>query len=335
MKVAVFSTKPYDQQFLQAANTSYNHEFVFFEPRLTLDTIVLAADFPAVCVFVNDQLDAEVIEALAHQGTQLIALRCAGFNNIDLMAAEQHQLTIVRVPAYSPYAVAEHTLGMILSLNRQFHRAYTRIREGNFSLDGLLGFDVYGRTVGVVGTGQIGVNVARVMRGIGCEVLAYDPMPNPACDEFDVRYVSLNELLSQSDIVTLHCPLMPETYHMINAETIQQMKPGVMLINTSRGALLDTAEVIIALKDGHIGYLGLDVYEEEQDLFFENLSNNVLQDDTFARLLTFPNVLITGHQAFFTREALERIASTTVANITSFEQDEPLPNLVSTKHLAK
>ena len=335
MKVAVFSTKPYDQQFLQAANTSYNHEFVFFEPRLTLDTTVLAADFPAVCVFVNDQLDAEVIEALANQGTRLIALRCAGFNNVDLVAAQQHRLTIVRVPAYSPYAVAEHTLGMILSLNRQFHRAYTRIREGNFSLDGLLGFDVYGRTVGIVGTGQIGVNVARVMKGIGCDVLAYDPMPNPACDEFDVRYVSLNELLSQSDIVTLHCPLMPETYHMINAQTIQQMKPGVMLINTSRGALLDTAEVIIALKDGHIGYLGLDVYEEEQDLFFENLSNNVLQDDIFARLLTFPNVLITGHQAFFTREALERIASTTVANITSFEQDEPLPNIVSTKHLAK
>lgn len=335
MKIAVFSTKPYDQQFLQAANTSYNHEFVFFEPRLTLETSVLASGFPGVCVFVNDQLDAKVIEALARHGTQLIALRCAGFNNVDLVAAEQQQLTVVRVPAYSPYAVAEHTLGMILSLNRQFHRAYTRIRDGNFALDGLLGFDVYGRTVGIVGTGQIGINVARIMKGIGCEILAYDPIPNPACEEFGVRYVSLTELLSESDIVTLHCPLMPETYHIINAETIQHMKPGVMLINTSRGALLDTSEVITALKDGHIGYLGLDVYEEEQDLFFENLSNQVLQDDTFARLLTFPNVLITGHQAFFTREALERIASTTIGNITSFEQGEALPNQVSTEHLAK
>ncbi|NOK61581.1 MAG: 2-hydroxyacid dehydrogenase [Chloroflexi bacterium AL-W] len=335
MKIAVFSTKPYDQQFLQAANTSSDHEFVFFEQRLTRDTSALAADFPGVCVFVNDQLDADVVEALAHQGTRLIALRCAGFNNVDLMAAKQHQLTVVRVPAYSPYAVAEHTLGMILALNRQLYRSYTRIREGNFALDGLLGFDVYGRTIGIIGTGQIGVNVARIMKGIGCEILAYDPMPNPACDEFGVRYVALTELLSRSDIVTLHCPLMPETYHIINAETIQLMKPGVMLINTSRGALLDTSDVIVALKDGHIGYLGLDVYEEEQDLFFENLSNKVLQDDVFARLLTFPNVLITGHQAFFTREALERIASTTVANITSFEQGEALPNKVSTKHLAK
>ena len=333
MNIAVFSTKPYDRMFLEAANAAYAHELIYFEPRLTRETSALAAGFPAVCVFVNDQLDATVLAALARQGTRLIALRCAGFNNVDLAAAREVGLTVVRVPAYSPHAVAEHTLGLVLALNRKIHRAYARVREGNFALDGLLGFDLYGQTVGIVGTGQIGAVVARIMGGFGCRILAHDPFPNPECEALGTRYVALPELFADSDMITLHCPLTPQTRHLIDAQALQQMKPGVMLINTSRGALIDTPSVTEALKSGKIGYLGLDVYEEEADLFFEDLSSTVLQDDIFARLLTFPNVIITGHQAFFTRNALERIAETTLANITTFEQSLASPNEISVNRL--
>lgn len=329
MKVAIFSAKPYDRMFLEAANAAHRHELVFFEPRLTRETCAPAAGFPAVCVFVNDQLDATVLAALARQGTCLIALRCAGFNNVDLAAARDAGLTVVRVPAYSPHAVAEHTVGLVLALNRKIHRAYARVREGNFALDGLLGFDLHGQTVGIIGTGQIGAVVARIMSGFGCRILAHDPFPNPECEALGARYVALPELFAESDLITLHCPLTPQTRHLIDARALQQMKAGVMLINTSRGALIDTPAVIEALKSGKIGYLGLDVYEEEADLFFEDLSNIVLQDDVFARLLTFPNVIITGHQAFFTRNALDRIAETTLANITTFEQGLASPNEVS------
>jgi D-lactate dehydrogenase len=331
MKVAVFSSKPYDRQFLEAANASFGHELHFLEPRLTVDTASLAAGYPAVCAFVNDQLNAPVLELLSRSGTRLVALRSAGFNHVDLAAAAGLGIKVLRVPAYSPYAVAEHTVGLILALTRKIHRAYNRVREGNFALDGLLGFDLHGRTTGIIGTGQIGAVVARIMQGFGCHVLAHDPYPNPDLEAGGLlRYVQLEELLAESDIVSLHCPLTPDTYHLINSQTLRLMKPGAMLINTSRGALLDTAAIILALKSGKIRYLGLDVYEEEEDLFFEDLSNRVLQDDVFARLLTFPNVIITGHQAFFTQNALQAIAETTLGNISAFENDQALENEVTT-----
>lgn len=320
MQVAVFSTKPYDRTFLETANAEYGHQLTFFEPRLTRETCMLADAFPAVCVFVNDHLDAQVLPTLAQHGTRLIALRSAGFNNVDLAAARACGLTVVRVPAYSPHAVAEHTVGLMLALNRKIYRAYNRVREGNFALDGLLGFDLYQRTVGIVGTGQIGTVVAQIMHGFGCRLLAYDLAPNAACTALGVQYAALDALFAQADIVTLHAPLTPETYHLIDARALERMQPGVMLINTSRGALVDTRAVIAALKAGKIGYLGLDVYEEEADLFFEDLSDRMIHDDVFSRLLTFPNVVITGHQAFFTEEALRGIAETTLGNITAFER---------------
>lgn len=322
MRVAVFSPKPYDRSFLHAANQAHGHDLVFLEPRLIQETAALAEGFPAVCIFVNDVANAEVLEALAKGGTRLIALRCAGFNNVDLAAAKRLGITVARVPAYSPYAVAEHTVGLMLTLNRKFHRAFNRVREGNFALDGLLGFDFHGRTVGVVGTGKIGAIVARIMQGFGCRVLAYDPYPNAEVTALGVPYVSLPELFAAADVVTLHCPLTPDTRHLIDAAALQQMQPGVMLINTSRGALVDTVAVLDALKAGQIGYLGLDVYEEEADLFFEDHSQALIQDDVFMRLLTFPNVVITGHQAFFTQEALQNIAETTLANVTAFATGE-------------
>lgn len=330
MKVAVFSTKPYDEQFLEQANQeAHRHELNFLETRLNEATVALAKGSEAVCVFVNDQVDAPVLEKLAEGGTRVVALRCAGFNNVDLKAAQRLGIAVVRVPAYSPYAVAEHTVALVLTLNRQIHRAYHRIRDGNFALDGLLGFDIRGRTVGIIGTGQIGVEVARIMAGFGCRVMGYAPVANPEAEKVGVEYVSLDELLAQADIITLHCPLTPETHHLINADAIARMKDGVMLINTSRGAIVDTGAIIQGLKSGHIGYLGLDVYEEEGDLFFEDLSNLVLQDDVFARLLTFPNVVITGHQAFFTRNALESIAQTTLGNLTEMEEKGQCVNQVS------
>ena len=335
MRVAVFSTKSYDRAFLSAANAARGdeHELVFFEPRLTRETVRLAAGFPAICVFVNDQLSAPVLQALAGEGLKLVALRCAGFNNVDLNAARESGLTIARVPAYSPYAVAEHTVGLMLTLNRKFHRAFARVREGNFALDGLLGFDLYGRTIGIVGTGKIGAIVAQIMKGFGCQLLAYDPYPNPDCVALGVRYVTLQELFAAADIITLHCPLTPGTQHLIDAAALDQMKTGAMLINTGRGALIDTQAAIAALKSSQLGYLGLDVYEEESDLFFEDLSNRVIQDDVFMRLLTFPNVVITGHQGFFTAEALKNIAETTLENITAFERGTGALNEVSTERV--
>ncbi len=327
MKVAVFSTKEYDRQFLEVANYDHEHELVFFEVQLNRNTASLANRYPAVCIFVNDVADAATLEILASHGTSLIALRSAGFNHVDLKAAARLGMQVVRVPAYSPYAVAEHVVAMIQTLNRKTHRAYNRVREGNFSLEGLLGFDLHGRTIGVVGTGKIGQIFAQIMNGFGCKVLGYDLFKKP---EFEAvgQYVDLPELLSQSDIISLHCPLTPETYHLINPKAIEQMKPGAMLINTSRGGLVDTEAAIKGLKSKKIGALGLDVYEQESDLFFEDLSNEIIQDDLFERLTTFPNVLITAHQAFFTKEALENIAETTMQNISDFENDQPLKNEV-------
>ena len=322
MRIAVFSTKPYDRQALDEANASHGHELVYFEPRLTAETAPLAVGFDAVCPFVNDALSAPVIEALAAGGVRLLTLRSAGFNHVDLAAAEAHGVTVARVPAYSPHAVAEHAVGLILTLNRKLHRAHARVREGNFALGGLLGFDLHGKTVGVVGTGKIGAVFCRIMQGFGCRLLVSDPRPSPEVIALGAEIVPFDALLGASDIIALHLPLNPATHHLIDADAIAQMKPGAMLINTSRGGLIDTRAVIEGLKDGTIGALGLDVYEEEADLFFEDLSHTVIQDDVFARLLTFPNVLITGHQGFFTREALASIADTTLSNATSFERGE-------------
>ena len=333
MRVAVFSTKNYDRAFLEVANKGYGHELVFFEPRITPETVKLAQGFPALCVFVNDLLHAAIIETLAGYGVRLIALRSAGFNNVDLAAAQEHGVTVVRVPAYSPHSVAEHTVALLLDVNRKIHRAYARVREGNFSLEGLLGFEVRERTVGIIGTGKIGAAVAEIMLGFGCNVIAYDIRPNPVCLEMGVQYMALPKLFAGADIISLHSPLTPETYHLINAEAIAQMKTGVTLINTSRGALVDTLAVIDGLKSGKIGHLALDVYEEEADLFFEDLSDRVLQDDVFARLLTFPNVIITGHQAFFTREALWTISDITLANIAEFERTGASVNEVTVEKM--
>jgi D-lactate dehydrogenase len=325
MRVAVFSTKSYDRQFLLPAAKQAGQELVFFEPRLTAETSVLAHRFPAICSFVNDYLDGPVVAALAAGGTQYVALRCAGYNQVDLVACQKAGLRVARVPAYSPYAVAEHTVGMMLALNRKFHKAYNRVRDGNFAIDSLLGFDMHGQTVGVVGTGKIGAVTAQILTGFGCRLLFSDVVQNDACLRLGT-YVSLEELLAAAHIITLHCPLTPQTQHLVNKENIDRMRSGVMLINTSRGGLVDTPAVIEALKDGKIGYLGLDVYEEEADLFFEDHSAHVIQDDIFMRLATFPNVLITAHQAFFTVNALEEIARVTMANLTAFERGEATAN---------
>jgi len=329
MKVAVFSTESYDREFLAAANVDAGHDLTFYEPRLAAHTCPLAAGFPAICAFVNDQLDAQVLSVLAQNGVRLIAMRCTGFNNVDLRAAEQLKVTVTRVASYSPYSVAEHAVALILALNRKLYKAYNRIREGNFSLQGLMGFDLHGRSAGIVGTGKIGAVVARILHGFGCKVLAYDVTENPEIKAFGVRYVSKEELFAESDIISLHCPLVPATHHLIDAEALTMMKSGVMLINTSRGALIDTKAVIESLKSGRLGFLGLDVYEEEADLFYRDLSSRVIEDDVFSRLLTFPNVLITGHQAFFTRNALEAIAQETLHNITLFERGEQPSGLIT------
>lgn len=320
MRVAVFSTKVYDREFLDRANAAHGHDLVYFEPRLLPETAPLAAGFDGVCAFVNDDLSAEVLATLAAGGTRLVALRSAGFNHVDLEAADQRGLTVARVPAYSPYAVAEHAVALILTLNRKVHRSHARVREGNFSLVGLLGFDLHGKTFGLVGTGQIGTVLARIMAGFGCRLLASDPHPNDVCRQLGVEYVSQARLFAEADVISLHSPLTPETHHLVNADSLAAMRDGVMLINTSRGALVDTGAVIEALKSGKVGALGLDVYEEEEALFFQDLSDKVITDDVFARLQTFPNVVITGHQAFFTAEALEHIAATTLDNVTAFER---------------
>lgn len=323
MDVTIFSTKAYDRQFLNEANAAAGtpHSLRYLETRLIRDSAPLAHGAGAVCAFVNDVLDRPVLELLAAGGTRMVALRSAGFNHVDLAAAADLGIMVGRVPAYSPDAVAEHTVGLILTLNRKIHRAYARVREGNFALDGLLGFDLKGRTTGIVGAGKIGIAVARILVGFGCRVLVHDPAPSPDLVEIGAEVVGLDTLLARSDIVSLHCPLTPDTHHLIDGEAIARMKRGVMLINTGRGALVDTGALIAGLKSGAIGYLGLDVYEEEGDLFFENLSDEILQDDVFARLLTFPNVLVTGHQAFFTTEAMAAIATTTIENLSSFESE--------------
>jgi D-lactate dehydrogenase len=318
MRIVVFSTKPYDRRFLAAAAADTGHELEFLEARLTRSTAALAKGYDVVCPFVNDDLSAAVLLRLADAGVKLIALRSAGFNHIDLEAARSIGVSVVRVPAYSPQSVAEHTVALILALDRKIHRAYARVREGNFALDGLLGFDLGSRTVGIVGTGKIGIAVARILTGFGCRLIGFDVHENPEAPALGLAYVPLRTLWEEADVITLHAPLTPDTHHLVDAFAIATMKPGAMLINTSRGALVDTTAVIEGLKSGHIGHLGLDVYEEEGDLFFEDLSDKVIQDDVFSRLLTFPNVLITGHQAFFTAEALEAIAVTTIANITDF-----------------
>jgi D-lactate dehydrogenase len=321
MKIAFFSAHPYEKDFLNEANEQYRYDLEFFENRLTLQTVNLAKNFKVVSCFVTDVLDEAVIFTLAAQGVRLIALRSAGFNNVDVEAARKAGVTVVRVPAYSPYAVAEFATAMILALNRKVYRAYMRVRENNFSLDGLLGFDLHGKTVGIIGTGKIGTVFCKIMQGFGVRLLGYDPVHNQQCKEYGLEYINLSELYAESDIVSLHCPLTPETKHMINVNALGLMKPGVILINTGRGGLLDTKAVIQALKTGKIGSLGMDVYEEEEDLFFQDLSLEIVQDDLFARLQTFPNVLITGHQAYFTQEALKNIAETTFDNIHAFEKD--------------
>jgi D-lactate dehydrogenase len=320
MRTAVFSTKPYDQRFLEEANAGHGHALTFLEPRLTPETAPLAHGHDAVCAFVNDRLDAGVLATLAEGGTRLIALRSAGFNHVDVAEAARLGLTVARVPAYSPYAVAEHAVALVLALNRKLHRAYNRVREGNFALDGLMGFDMHGRTVGVVGTGKIGTVFARIVAGMGCRLLAHDPYPSDEVLALGGRYVALDELWPACDVIALHAPLTPETRHLVNAPALARMKDGVMLINTSRGGLVDTQAVISALKSGRLGALGLDVYEEEEALFFEDLSGTVIHDDVFARLLTFPNVLVTGHQGFFTEQAVRNIAATTIGNLTAFER---------------
>lgn len=319
MRVAVFSSHPHDELYLTNANSGAGHHLVFLEARLREPTVKLAEGYDAVCAFVNDELSKTVLEGLAELGIRFIALRSAGFNHVDLMAAGRLGFAVARVPAYSPNAVAEHTVAMMLALNRQIHRAYNRVREGNFALDGLMGYDLFGRTVGVIGTGKIGERVAVIMAGFGCRILAFDPVDNPVCLDAGVEYVDLPTLFAESDIITLHTPLTPDTHHLISAGTLASMKDGVMIINTSRGALVDTVAVIDGLKSGKVGHLGLDVYEEEGDLFFENLSDRIITDDVFSRLLTFPNVIITGHQAFFTVEAMEGIARVTIENLSAFE----------------
>lgn len=329
MIVAAFSMKPYDREFLERASHDTGIEWRWFESHLDADTVRLAEGATAVNCFVNDDLGSDVLERLHASGVRLVTLRCAGFNQVDLPTAARLGLPVVRVPEYSPHAVAEHAMGLVLMLDRKLHKAYNRVREGNFSLDGLLGFDLHGRTVGVVGTGKIGRCFAEIALGFGCRVLAHDPRPDAALAARGVAFVPLADLLAASDIVSLHCPLMPATHHLIDATNIARMKPGVMLINTSRGGLVDTRAVIAALKTGRIGTLGLDVYEEEADLFFEDKSNVIIGDDVFSRLLTFPNVVVTAHQAFFTRNALEAIAAQTVRNLVHFDRGEPLEAVVS------
>lgn len=330
-RIAVFSTESYDEKYLVQANTGHGHDLRFLEARLSPETAVLADGCEVVCPFVNDEVGSATVEALASIGVTTLALRSAGFNHVALDAADRFGIDVVSVPEYSPHAVAEHCVGLILSLDRKIHRAHNRVRESNFSLAGLLGFDLHGKTVGVVGTGKIGTRFVEIMSGFGVTILASDPFPNQACISAGATYCSIDQLLVDSDIVALHCPLTPETHHLINQETLSSMRPGAMLINTSRGALIDTAAVIDALKTGRLGYLGLDVYEEEAGLFFEDQSEQVLQDDVFSRLLTFPNVLITGHQAFFTSEALTAIATTTLESVSALQRGERPSTIVQWK----
>jgi len=326
VRIAVFSSRSYDEQFFLAVES--DHELTFQDARLNKTTLALARGYPCICVFVNDVVDRTVLVDLAKHGLQVVALRCAGFNNIDLLAAADLGISVVRVPAYSPHSVAEHTFALILGLNRRIPRAYDRVRDGNFRLEGLLGFDLHGRTMGVIGTGKIGECVCRIARGFGCRVLATDKWTNPACVELGVEYVDLQRLFAESDIITLHCPLMPETHHLIDDDSIEGMKPGVMLVNTSRGGIIDTQAAIRGLKSGQVGSMAIDVYEEEAHLFFEDLSDKVISDDVVSRVRTVRKGLSTGQRACFRSDALEQIAVTTLGNVSSIEAGEECPNAV-------
>jgi D-lactate dehydrogenase len=326
MKIAVFSAERYDREFLDVANVVEKHHLNYFVDALNLQTVNLAAGHDAVCIFVNDNADASVLEALQRGGTHVVALRCTGFNNVDLAAAEQLGIKVVRVVNYSPYSVAEHAVGLLLAINRKIHRAYNRTRDSNFALDGLMGFDLHGKTVAVIGTGKIGRVFARIMLGFGCDVIGYDKYPSAEFEAMGARYVTSGEIGAQTDIISLHCPLTPETHHIINAETLARAKPGALLINTSRGGLVHTEAAIDALKSGQLGGLALDVYEQEAGLFFRDLSSTVITDDVLQRLISFPNVIVTGHQAFFTREAITTISETTLRSVTEFASGKPLSN---------
>jgi D-lactate dehydrogenase len=328
MKVALFSTKKYDQEFFESANKKGKHQLCYFETNLSKDTVSLTKDFDAVCVFVNDLIDEETIIKLAENGVKLIALRCAGFNNVAVKIALENGIKIVRVPAYSPQAVAEHAVALILTLNRKTHKAYNRVRENNFSLENLIGFNLFGKTIGVVGTGVIGTAFCKIMLGFGCTVIAYDVFPSEDLKKLGVSYKSFADLVSLSDIISLHCPLNEETHHLMNASVFKSMKSKSMLINTGRGALINTEAVIEALKTEQLGYLGIDVYEQEAALFFRDLSETINQDELFMRLLSFPNVLITAHQGFFTKEALTEISNITLQNLSDFEDGKSLANEV-------
>ncbi|MEG9328407.1 2-hydroxyacid dehydrogenase [Salinimicrobium catena] len=330
MKVAVFSSKSYDREYLNRFNNE-RHELVFFDAALNSHTTSLSLGYEAVCVFVNDKLDPETIKQLQENGVRLIALRCAGFNNVDLPSAEDKGIKVVRVPAYSPHAVAEHAVALILSLSRKIHKAYNRIREGNFSLEKLVGFNLFGKTVGVVGTGQIGAIFCEIMLGFGCRVLAYDPRESDALKQKGVEYCTFDELVRQADIISLNCPLTPETYHLLDKNVFDRIKKGTMIINTGRGAVIKTSDAIDALRSGKLGYLGIDVYEQEENLFFRDLSESIIPDEQILQLITFPNVLITSHQGFFTHEALEEIAATTIKNLSDFEEGRTLENEVRIK----
>ena len=326
MKIAVFSAQRYDRQFLDAANAREGHELRYVEAALGPESVALAAGHEGVCIFVNDVADAGVLAALHAGGTRLIALRCTGFNNVDLAAAARLGLKVVRVTDYSPNSVAEHAVALLLAINRKTHRAYNRTRDSNFSLDGLMGFDFNGKTAAVVGTGKIGRVFARIMLGFGCKVIGHDPFPSAEFEALGARYVSRAEIGTNADIISLHCPLTPDNRHIINADTLSKLKPGALLVNTSRGGLVDTEAAIDALKSGQLGGLALDVYEQEAALFFRDLSGTIVTDDVLQRLISFPNVIVTGHQAFFTREAIGTISETTLRSATEFARGVPLSN---------
>jgi D-lactate dehydrogenase len=325
MRVVVFSSKPHDRKYLADANAG-RHELVFQEARLLRESVPLAAGADAACLFVHDHADEEILAGLAQLGVKHLVLRCAGFNNVDVGAATRRGIGVARVPAYSPHGVAEHAVALLMTLNRRVHRAYVRVRDGNFALDGLLGFDVHGKTVGVVGLGKIGLSFARILHGFGARLLVHDVVRSAEAEQLGATYVPLDELFAASDIISLHCPLTPQTHHLINAGSLARMRDGVFLVNTSRGALVDIAAAIEALKTGKLGALALDVYEEEEGIFYEDLSTRIQPDDQLARLLTFPNVLVTSHQAFFTQEALQAIATTTISNLDDFAAGRPCPN---------
>ncbi len=329
MKIAVFSAKRYDREYLDAANAAEGHTLKYHEAPLDLDTVHLAAGYDAVCIFVNDTADADVLARLKEGGTRLVALRCTGFNNVDLKAAAALGIKVVRVTDYSPYSVAEHAVALLLAINRKIHRAYNRTRDSNFALDGLMGFDLHGKSVAVIGTGKIGRVFARIMVGFGCNVIGYDKFPSPEFEALGGRYAAPGEIGRDADIVSLHAPLTPDTHHIINADAISRAKRGVLLINTSRGGLVDTEAVIDGLKNGQIGGFAADVYEQEAGLFFRDLSSVIVTDDVLQRLVSFPNVIITGHQAFFTREAITTICETTLRSVTEFTQGKPLSNEIS------